>query len=140
MKGKKKRKKEAKLVPKILVVEDEHIVAMDIQFTLETLGYKVCGIVSSGEESVEKAFRINPDLILMDIKLKGKMDGISAARQIQSKVKIPVIYLTAFGDENTLKELAVTQPYGYINKPFVEHELQVKIEKILKNFENCQFN
>jgi len=128
------------LVPKILVVEDEHIVAMDIQFTLETLGYKVCGIVSSGEESVEKAFRINPDLILMDIKLKGKMDGISAARQIQSKVKIPVIYLTAFGDENTLKELVVTQPYGYINKPFVEHELQIMIEKILKNFENCQFN
>jgi len=140
LKGRKKKKKGTKVIPKILVVEDEHIVAMDIQFTLETFGYKVCGIVSSGEESVEKAFRTNPDLILMDIKLKGKMDGISAARQIQSKVKIPVIYLTAFGDENTLKELAVTQPYGYINKPFVKHELQIKIEKILKKFENCQFN
>ena len=140
MKGRKKRKKEAKMVPKILVVEDEQIVAMDIQFTLETLGYKVCGIVSSGEESVKKAFRTNPDLILMDIKLKGKMDGVSAARQIQAQAKIPVIYLTAFGDENTLKELAVTEPYAYINKPFVEHELQTMIEKILKIFANCQFN
>ncbi len=128
------------MVPKILVVEDEQIVAMDIQFTLETLGYKVCGIVSSGEESIEKAFHTNPDLILMDIKLKGKMDGISAARQIQAQAKIPVIYLTAFGDENTIRELTLTKPYAYINKPFVEHELQIKIEKILKNFENCQFN
>ncbi|MFQ5721491.1 MAG: response regulator [Candidatus Aminicenantales bacterium] len=140
MKGRKKKKRGTKVVPKILVVEDEQIVAMDIQFTLETLGYKVCGIVSSGEESVEKAFRTNPDLILMDIKLKGKMDGISAARQIQSQAKIPVIYITAFGDENTLEKLADTQPYAYINKPFVEHELQSKIKKILKNFENCQFN
>ena len=72
MKGRNRRKGGAKLVPKILVVEDEQIVAMDIQSTLKTLGYEVCGIVSSGEESVEKAFRTNPDLILMDIKLKGK--------------------------------------------------------------------
>lgn len=119
--------------PKILVVEDENIVARDIHYTLESLGYNVCGVVATGEESVKKAFIMNPDLILMDIKLNGNMDGLYAARQIQSHLNIPVIYLTACGDENSMKQLDKTKPYGYINKPFEERELQSKIETILNN-------
>lgn len=122
--------------PKILVVEDENIIALDIQFILESFGYKVCGIVSSGEESIESAFRTNPDLVLMDIKLRGKMDGVSAARHIQSRFNIPVIYLTAYGDENSLNRVDKTKPFGYIHKPFEEVELRSKIENVLND--GCQ--
>lgn len=126
--------------PKILVVEDENIIAMDIHYTLKSLGYNVCGVVASGEESVKKAFTINPDLILMDIKLRGDMDGLCAANQIQSQLNIPVIYLTAYGDETTLNQLDRTKPYACINKPFEERELQSKIESILNNGKFSQYN
>ena len=126
--------------PKILVVEDESIIAMDINYTLKGLGYDVCGVVASGEESVEKAFTMNPDLILMDIKLRGNIDGLCAAKQIQSHLNIPVIYLTAYGDESTLKKLDKTKPYGYINKPIEERELKFKIDRILNGGRLYKYN
>lgn len=125
---------------KVLVVEDENIIAMDIQYTLRRFGFNVCGVVSTGEESIESAIRTNPDLILMDIKLRGKMDGIYAAKQIQSKFNIPVIYLTAYGDESTLNRVDRTKPFGYINKPFEETELHSEITSLLNYDRTCQYN
>ncbi len=115
----------------ILIVEDESIVALDIMDKLERLGYNVLAIVSSGEEAVEKVAKIQPDLILMDIVLKGKIDGIEAARRIQESFNIPIIYLTAHSDEQTLKRAKITRPFGYIIKPFTDKDLQNAIEIIL---------
>ncbi|MFW5799380.1 MAG: HD-GYP domain-containing protein [Spirochaetota bacterium] len=116
---------------KILIVEDESIVGKDIKNTLEILGYEVSGIISTGEDAIEKAEEINPDLILMDIMLKGDIDGIEATKQITEKHNIPVIYLTAYSDENTLMKIQSTESYGYILKPFKEAELKTSIEMAL---------
>lgn len=125
---------------KVLVVEDENIIALDIQSTLKRFGFDVCGVVSTGEESIESAIRTNPDIILMDIKLRGKMDGIYAAKKIQSKSNVPVIYLTAYGDESTLNRVDRTKPFGYINKPFEETELHSEIAHLLNYARKCQYN
>ena len=121
---------------KILVVEDERITAEDIKSGLEFAGYTVPAIVSSGEDAIEKAGELKPDLVLMDIKLKGEMDGIEAAGQIRVLYDIPVIYLTAYSDESTVQRAKVTEPSGYIlkertgliKKPFEESELHTAIE------------
>lgn len=113
---------------KILVVEDEAIVAKDLQHRLIKFGYTVPAIVSSGEEAINKAVEISPDLVLMDIKLKGSMDGIEAAEEIYKRLDIPVIYLTAYADENTLRRAKITEPFAYLIKPFKERELQINIE------------
>ena len=129
---------------KILVVEDEGIVAMDIKNRLMRLGYDVPSIALAGEEAVEKAAKICPDLVLMDIMLKGEMDGIEAARQIHERLDIPIVYLTAFSDEDTLQRAKITGPFGYIIKPFEDRELHValdialykhKMERILRESE-----
>ncbi len=120
---------------KILVVEDESIVAMDIKHRLENMGYIVPAITSSGEEAVEKASETNPDLVLMDIVLKGEMDGIDAAQQIKDNLDIPVVYLTAYSDERTLKRAKITGPFGYIIKPFEDRELHSAIEVALYKYE-----
>ena len=112
---------------KILIVEDERIVAMDIQNRLIDLGYSVCGSASSGEDAVKKASELQPDLVLMDIVLKGDMDGIDAAGQIRERFNIPVVYLTAFSDEKTLQRARLTGAYGYILKPFGDNELRSNI-------------
>ena len=114
--------------PNILVVEDEGIVALEIKNRLDSLGYKVVSIASSGEVAIEKAIMLQPDLVLMDIRLKGDLDGISAAEQIRSKLDIPIIFLTAYADERTLQRAKVSAPYGYVLKPFEERELQIAIE------------
>ncbi|MDZ8186164.1 MAG: response regulator [Nostoc sp. ChiSLP02] len=113
---------------KILVVEDEAIVAKDLQYRLNKFGYTVPIIASSGEEAINKAVEISPDLVLMDIKLKGKMDGIEAAQEISKRLDIPVIYLTAYADDNTLERAKITEPFGYLLKPFKEKELKTNIE------------
>jgi two-component system, response regulator PdtaR len=121
---------------KILVVEDERITAEDIKSGLESAGYRVPALVSSGEDAIEKAGKLKPDLVLMDIKLKGKMDGIEAAGQIKYLYNIPVIYLTAYSDEYTVQRAKITEPSGYIlkeetgliRKPFEESELHTAIE------------
>ena len=112
----------------ILVVEDEAITAKDLQATLEDLGYAVCGTASSGAEAVQKAEADRPDLVLMDIVLQGTMDGIEAAQQIRTRLGIPVVYLTAHSDTETIRRASITEPYGYIVKPFTERELHSNIE------------
>jgi len=102
----------------VLVVEDESIVAMDIRASLIRLGYNVPAITYSGEAAIKKAGELLPDLVLMDIHLNGKMDGIEAAQQIHDRFDIPVVYLTAYSDEKTLERANVTEPFGYIIKRF----------------------
>ncbi|MFB2974459.1 EAL domain-containing protein [Aerosakkonema sp. BLCC-F183] len=113
---------------KILVVEDESIVAIDLQNILENLGYRVSGIADSGDEAIKKAGELRPCLVLMDIRLRGEIDGIEAAEEISSRFDIPVIYLTAYADEETLERAKKTSPFGYIIKPFEERELNTTIE------------
>jgi len=113
---------------KILVVEDERIVAKDIQDTLKSQGYDVPAIALSGEEAIQKAAEIQPDLVLMDIVLKGNVDGIEAAEQIRDRFDIPVVYLTAYADKEIVERARITEPFGYIIKPFEERELRTNIE------------
>lgn len=112
----------------VLVVEDESIVSKDIQQSLKKLGYNVVGAASTGEKAIELARENMPDIVLMDIMLKGDMNGIEAADQIRAELNIPVIYLTAYADEGTLARAKVTEPCGYIIKPFKEIDIHTSIE------------
>jgi len=116
---------------RILVVEDERIIALDLQRRLHSLGYTVCAIAGSGPEAVAHAAQSHPDLILMDIVLPGPMDGIEAAAQIRAHADIPVIYLTAHADEATLQRAKTTEPFGYLLKPFDTRVMQPTIEMAL---------
>jgi class 3 adenylate cyclase len=113
---------------KILIAEDENIIAKDISNTLERLGYQVLGSVRTGDEVIEKCKELNPDLVLMDIILEGKMTGIEAAEIIMNTFTMPVIYLTALADNETLQRAKITEPFGYILKPFDERTLHSSIE------------
>ena len=113
---------------KILIIEDEKIVARHIHRTLINLGYDISGIVTCGEDAVEKATSDPPDLILTDIMLEGQMSGIEAADIIRSNFGTPVIYLTAYTDEKIIQEAKIAEPFGYILKPFEERELHATIE------------
>ncbi|XZN90303.1 MAG: putative bifunctional diguanylate cyclase/phosphodiesterase [Microcoleus sp.] len=113
---------------KILIVEDESIIAEDLFDSLTSLGYQVTAIVYSGEEAIIAASEVRPDLVLMDVNLQGKIDGITAAEKIRSRFQIPVIYLTAYADENTLRRVNYTKPFGYIVKPFEEKNLHTTIQ------------
>ena len=115
----------------ILVVEDESIVAKDIQNSLKKLGYSVPSLENTGEDAIDAAGQHRPDLILMDIMLKGDISGIDAAGQIKKRFQIPVIFLTAYADESTLNKAKLTEPYGYIIKPFKEIDLHTSIEMAL---------
>jgi PAS domain S-box-containing protein len=115
----------------ILVVEDESVVAMDIKYRLENLGYYVPVTLSSGEAAIGQIPGLNPELVLMDVVLKGEMDGIEAAEKIKQLYDIPVIYLTAYGDDKTLERAKITEPYGYILKPFESRDLYTTIEMAL---------
>ncbi|HLP91004.1 MAG TPA: ATP-binding protein [Nostocaceae cyanobacterium] len=119
---------------RILIVEDEVIVARTIASQLNQLGYIVIGTASSGQVAITKASETKPQIILMDIILKGEMDGITAAGHIRSHLDIPVIFLTAYGDDHTLERAKITQPFGYIVKPFTIKDLRIAIEiAILKH-------
>lgn len=112
---------------KILVVEDEGIVVLHVKKTLERLGYEVTGIATTGEDAIVRAMEDRPDLVLMDIMLRGAVDGIDAAEKIRALFGIPIIYLTAHADEMTLERAKVTEPFGYIVKPFKERDLFISI-------------
>lgn len=112
----------------ILIVEDEQIVALELEHRLTRMGHSVVGIVTSGEEAIEESRRLRPDLIVMDIKLQGELDGIAAATAIRKELDTAIVYLTAYADETTLQRAKVTQPYGYVLKPFHERELHVVVE------------
>ncbi|MBU0487290.1 MAG: response regulator [Bacteroidetes bacterium] len=120
---------------KILIVEDENIVARDIQASLKKLGYNVPVIVAAGEKALQEIEENKPDLVLMDIVLKGDVDGVEAAVQIREKYSIPVVFLTANADDKTIDKAKVAEPYGYIIKPFREKELQTTIEMALYKHE-----
>jgi CheY-like chemotaxis protein len=113
---------------KILVVEDEPEVTVTLKLTLKKLGYTVVGCENTAEGAIQKAGEARPDIVLMDIELAGKMDGVTAADTIRKKYHIPVIYLTAICDTKTLERVGASIPYGYILKPFREDELHTVIE------------
>jgi len=121
--------------PKIMIVEDEAIVALDIKNRLKMLGYQPAGSARTGAEAVEIARSVRPDVILMDIVLEGDMDGIDAARAISREMTTPIVYLTAYADQRTLERAKVTQPFGYIIKPFEDRELNLTIEMALYKHE-----
>lgn len=112
----------------VLVVEDESIVSKDIQHSLKKLGYNVVGAASTGERAIELALDLRPQVVLMDIMLKGEMTGIDAAEEIRRQINVPVIFLTAYADEGTLSKAKLTEPYGYILKPFKEIDIHTSIE------------
>ncbi|MEG4276154.1 ATP-binding protein [Microcoleus sp. MON1_C1] len=120
---------------KVLVVEDEVIVAQDIAGRLKKLGYAVTATVSSGEEAIQKAIENPPDLVLMDIVLKGDMDGVTAAEKIRINRDVPTVFLTAYADDQTLQRAKLTDPFGYIIKPFQQNDLRVAIEIALHRHE-----
>jgi signal transduction histidine kinase len=113
---------------KVLIVEDEAIVAADLANKLEYLGYRVSGSVSNGEEALAIAAEQRPDVVLMDIRLSGSLDGIETAGRIRREHGIPVVYVTAHSDPDTLTRALGTEPFGYILKPFIDRELQTQIE------------
>ncbi len=115
----------------IMIVEDEAVTAMALKRSLMNMGYSVCGVFPTGEQAVQKAAELKPDLILMDIKLAGKMTGINAAAEIRAKNFIPVVFLTAFSDDRVVNAAKVTGPFGYILKPVREQELKTTIETAL---------
>lgn len=120
------------MVARILVVEDELIVAQDLRASLKALDYEVCAVVESGEAALEKAEDLRPELVLMDIVLAGEMTGTEAAGLIRRRFGIPVVYLTAYSDDETLARAGVTDPAGYIVKPFQDRELRSVVEIALQ--------
>ena len=118
--------------PSILIVEDEGVIALDIRATLGRLGYTVAAVAATGSEAIARVEELRPDLVLMDIHLRGEMDGVEAARAIRDRFGVPVIYLTAFADPATLQRARITEPFGYLLKPFEERELHIVIEMALQ--------
>ena len=125
---------------RIMVVEDEQIVSKDIQARLKRFGYEIAGAAASGEDAVALVGDTMPDLVLMDVMLKGEMMGTEAAELIYQKYGLPVIYLTAYADQGTLNQAKMTASYGYILKPFDERELQIAIEMALYKYRSEQEN
>ncbi len=116
---------------KILIVEDESIIVEYIGIVLARHGYLVAGAVGSGEEAVAMALMLRPDLVLMDINIKGGFDGITAAARIKERADIPIVYLTAFGQQDVVARAAETKPSGYLVKPFKSANLIAAIRTAL---------
>ena len=125
------RSAETSCQPRILVVEDEGLIAMDIEMQLRALGYLPVGHATRGLQAIEMADVLRPDLVLMDIQLAGEMDGIAAAQAIRAQFDLPVVFVTAFAAEETLSRAKLSEPYGYILKPFSEREMHTVIEMAL---------
>ena len=117
--------------PRILIVEDEAVVAMDIESRLRFLGYEVAGLETSGEHAVARAAETRPDLVLMDIGLQGEMDGITAARLLHDRWRLPVVFLSAYAEDATLEQAKLAEPFGYLLKPFEDRELKTTLEMAL---------
>jgi AmiR/NasT family two-component response regulator len=116
---------------RLIIVEDEAIVATDIAIRLQELGYEVVGTAAAGEEAIALAERVRPDLVLMDIHLQDKMDGIEAAQELRSRLGMPVVFLTAYGEGDTIQRAKLAEPMGFILKPFEDRELEIVIEMAL---------
>lgn len=125
---------------KIMIIEDEAIIAKDIENILLNYGYNITGIYSKAEDAIESLNSTKPDLILMDVVLKGEIDGIEAANIIKKDMRIPIIFITAYADDTTISRIKNTEPYGYFLKPFEEKELQTWIETTLQKFDTEELN
>lgn len=117
---------------RVLIVEDEAILALHLQRRLSRMGYVIAGMAATGAEALRMIEEIYPDIVLMDIHLHGEMDGIETARRIPRYLHIPVVYLTAFSEDSILKRAADTYPYGYLIKPFLDRELHATIRMALE--------
>lgn len=120
--------------PRVLVVEDEIVVARDMQRQLNSLGYDVVGQATEGEQAIALTGQLRPDLILMDIQIAGAMDGIAAAHAIRAQFQLPVIFITAFDADDVIERAKMSEPYGYILKPFSDRELRTSIEMALYKY------
>ncbi|POA97286.1 hypothetical protein C2134_15685 [Chromobacterium sinusclupearum] len=119
---------------RILIVEDERIIAMDLQLQLQALGYSVCGVVANGKLAIDKAREQLPDLVLMDIHLEGPMDGVDAAREIHQQLRIPIVFLSAYAEDATLQRAESALPYGYLVKPVSPRELHATLQMTMVRF------
>ena len=117
--------------PRILVVEDESIIAMDLRVTLSRLGYEVSSVVNNALSAIQKAEQDKPDIILMDIMLGGSLDGIEAAKIISYNHSTPIVYITALRDEETMRRANLLDPYLFLMKPYTENDLKLAIENML---------
>jgi CheY-like chemotaxis protein len=117
---------------RILIAEDERLVGFDLRQRLSRMGYTVVGSAASGEEAIEHAQRLQPDLVLMDVRLRGHMDGIAAAQHIRAQVEIPVIFMSAYTSVQTLEHIWPMVPAGYLSKPFFEPQLRLALERALE--------
>ncbi len=120
------------MLARIMIVEDERIVAFNLQRRLSELGYEVPAIAASGEEALRKADEVCPDLVLMDIRIEGDLDGIETASRLVTVHPAPVVYLTAYSEDSTLERARATRPYGYLLKPFSEREMHATIQMALE--------
>jgi len=118
--------------PKVMIVEDESIVALDMQERLAALGYEVTASATSGETALREAAEIRPDVVLMDIRIQGPIDGIETAARLQAHDPVPIVYLTSYSDDATLERARATQPYGFLIKPFSERELHATLQMTLE--------
>ena len=122
----------AKAKVRVLIVENEAIISMDLRYRLEALGYCVPDEIRSGEEAVEAASRLRPDVVLIDVGLSGLMNGVAAADEIRRRFNIPVVYLTEHADENASGRAKMTELSGYVLKPFNDAELRAGIETAIQ--------
>ena len=118
---------------RILITEDERIIAEDLKLILQSFGHEIIEIVSTGENAIRIALQAKPDLIFMDIKLEGRMTGLDAAKEIMINHEIPVIFCSAYADDLTLLQASSLHPAGYISKPFSEEDIKSVINPVIKN-------
>jgi CheY-like chemotaxis protein len=117
---------------KIIIVEDNNIIALDLKHSLEKLGYEIIAVVTSGEEALAQTLELKPDLVIMDIKLRDNMDGIEVARSIHTKECIPILFVSAYGDNETIQRAEkCADKIGYIVKPYNNDQLFSSVEKLL---------
>lgn len=122
----------------ILIVEDELIVAEDLRRRLQRMGYEVRGVVTSGDEAIRRVGEVQPDLVVMDISLRGDMDGVEAAHRIREQYKTPVVYITGHGDPDTLQRAKSTPGFAFVLKPVEDREMQYILEMVLKRGESSR--
>jgi CheY-like chemotaxis protein len=118
------------VVANILIVEDERLIAVDLQRRLMRLGHIVVALAASGIEAIQQALALHPDVVLMDIRLQGDMDGVEAAQQIQATAAIPVVFMTAYVDEETQQRVRAASPWGCLYKPFTPHQVQSALAQV----------
>ena len=117
---------------KVLIVEDDKLIVYIEQWRLSKLGYDICGSAGTGTEAIECVEKMHPDIVLMDIRLDGEMDGIEAARRIKTDFNIPIIFVSAYIDEETIARAKTVNPEGFLRKPFDDDDLRIAIEMGLK--------